>query len=1551
MHHPQLLTCLSTLILSHGDTTEKSRLRQDLQESSYTDMMDSPCSQYPVPGPEHPPSPDYVPGPKNPLLPVEIPYTSPLPVNASPTAVSPGYVADFDSDEDPEEDLEDDHAHYPADGGDDDDEPSDDDDDDDDTDDEDEEPFENEEEEEHLALADSSAVPIVDPVLPSGDTEALEADEPAPTPRSPHTIMPFYQTCLCRPRNTVRLEPPSSRIRMGALLLSTSHRTDIPEADVSPQKKACLTTPAPRFEVGESFAAGATRQPRPTESGLRRCRVEQTGYGITNTWDEIVDTLMEIALTTLERVNHRGTKLDTIVRQRTDEFEVRFKEAQDDQALLRARVNTLFRDRPDHYRIAMLLDREAMYARKAWASSEDRSAAIAAHVRTLEAQKMAPKTRTTRATPATTTTLTITVTDAQLRALIDRGIAATLAERDTDRSRNGDNSNDSGTGRRRQVKFASCTLQESDLTWWNSYMRAVGQDVSYAMPWVALKRMLTDKYCPRGEIQKLESEYWNLKVKAKVERYIGGLPNMIHGSVKASKPQLMQEEIEFATELMDKKTLTHAEHQDEHKRKFDDTSRNNQNQQQPFKRNNVAQAYTARPGDKKPYGGTKPLCSKCNYHHDGPCAPKCTNCKKIGHLARDCKGRPAATNNNNTTTNNNQRAQGANEKGITCFECRVQGHYKSDCLKLKNENQGNRARNGNDVARAYTVGIAETNPNSNVVMDTFLLNNRYALILFDTGTDKSFISTAFSSLIDIILTTLDHGYDVELADGRIIWVNTLIRGCTLNFLNHPFNINLMPIEMGSFDVIIDMDWLVKHHVVIICDEKLVRVPFGNEILIFHDVEDKSKEKRLEDVPIVQDFPESKQEHKEHLKLILELLKKEQLYAKFLKREFWIPKVQFLGHVIDSRGLARYYRRFIEGFLKIAKSMAKLTQKTVKFDWGDKEEAAFQLIKQKLCNAPILALPKGSEDFVFYCDDSIKGLGVVLMQREKKAMGTRLDISTTYHPQTDGQSERTVQTLEDMLRACVIDFGNGWKRHLLLIEFSYNNSYHASIKAAPFEALYGRKCRSPVCWAEVGDAQLISLELIHEITEKIVQIKQRIQAARGRQKSYADMRRKPLEFQVLAKVKTVAYRLKLPEQLSKVHSTFHVSNMKKCLSDEPLVISLDEIHIDEKLYFTEEPLEIIDREVKRLKQSCIPIIKVRWNSKRGPEFTWECKDQFRKKLKGVKKNQEKDVIWCKPSLLYMDPRIKQCETEGDDDPEPKSVIDCQSRPDWDKWKDTMQAELNSLNKQKVFGPIVTIPRDVKHIGCRRIFVQKRNEKNEVARYLISLAVSKILEMRLMDVVTAYLYGSIDNDIYMKNPEGFRIPESLSSKPKDTSLNVDNDMFRPCEEDEDVLDLEVLYLSAIGALTNCTRPDISFAINLLARLVGYADAGYLFDYDKARSQTGYMFLIRGIAISWCSQKKILVVTSSNHAGVIALHEASRECVWLRSMTQLIMTSCRLNLEKSPTIIHGDNKAYVAQMKEGYIQSDRTKHIPPRYFAYTHGLIKDNQIEMKYVQSSNN
>ncbi|GJW90545.1 putative reverse transcriptase domain-containing protein [Tanacetum coccineum] len=568
--------------------------------------------------------------------------------------------------------------------------------------------------------------------------------------------------------------------------------------------------------------------------------------------------------------------------------------------------------------------------------------------------------------------------------------------------------NISGCAIENQVKFATCTLLGAALTWWNGQIRTLGPE-AYAMTWEVLKKKMTDKYCPQGEIKKLEIELWNLKVKGndvpaytewfqeltlictkfvaneteKVDKYISGLPDNIYGNVKSARPKTLDETIELANDLMDQKLRTYAERQSDNKRKADDSSRNNHShQQQPFKRQNVAKVYNMGTGEKKPYGGSLPKCTKCHFHHNGPCTQKCHKCNKVGHFARDCRS------SGNTNGANTQKGNGANPKGNGCFECGAPGHFKRDCPKLKNKDGGN----GNAQGWVYAVGNAEKrgnasgNPDSNVVTGTFLLNNHYASILFDTGADRSFISTAFSSLINIAPTPLENSYDVELADGKIVRIDTIIRGCTLNFLDHPFNIDLMPVELGSFDVIIGMDWLRKYHTGIICDEKLVQIPYGNETLIFHgNVSDNRRESRLtiilclkaqeymakgyfpevfpEDLPGLPPFrpvefqidliPGAVPVARAPYRLAPSEMKElsEQL-QELSDKDFIRPSSSPWGAPV----------LFIEGFSKIAKSMTKLTQKGIKFDWGEKEENAFQLIKQKLCSAPILALPEWSERF-------------------------------------------------------------------------------------------------------------------------------------------------------------------------------------------------------------------------------------------------------------------------------------------------------------------------------------------------------------------------------------------------------------------------------------------------------------------------------------------------------------------------------------------------------------------------------------------------------------
>ncbi|GJX72802.1 putative reverse transcriptase domain-containing protein [Tanacetum coccineum] len=744
---------------------------------------------------------------------------------------------------------------------------------------------------------------------------------------------------------------------------------------------------------------------------------------------------------------------------------------------------------------------------------------------------------------------------------------------------------------------------DSALTWWNSHKRTISVDAAHAINWAGFIKLMTKVYCPRNEIQKMETELWNLTVKGndlttytqrfqelillctrmvpdeedRVERFIGGLPDNIQGNVIAANPARLQDAIRIANQLMDKKLQGYAARSAENKRRMESNLRDNRGQQPPFKRQNtsgqnVARAYTAGNNERKGYTGPLPYCNKCRLHHEGLCTMRCGNYKKVGHQTRDCRAAIAP---------NTQRAPVGNQQGIICYECGRPGHFRRDCPKLRNQNHGNQTRNKNGnktgnqtrgnkaTAKAYTIGGGGTNPDSNVVTSTFLLNNCYASMLFDSGTDISFVSTTFSALLDVAPTTLDTSYAVELADGRISETNIVLRGCTLGLLGHPFDIDLMPVELGSFDVIIGMDWLAKYHALIVCDEKVVRIPYGNEVLIIRGdncdsgsklniisctktqkyiekgcqvylaqvtskkAEDKSEERRLEDVPIVREFPEvfpedlpglpparqvefqidlvpgaapvarapyrlapakmqefnlvmvtvrmcidyrelnkllrpenlvihqlrvlrgrhfskttfrtryshyefqvmpfgltnapavfmdlmnrvykpyldrfviifiddiliyskSRKGHEGHLKLILNLLKKEELYAKFSKCEFWLSKVQFLGHVIDSEG--------------IHVDPAKI--EAIK-DWAS--------------------------------------------------------------PKTPTEIHQFLEKREVL---------NGEKRQDAAFQF---------IKAALFEACNGRKLSTPICWADVGESSSLDTSIIHETPREWFKSKAHIQA--------------------------------------------------------------------------------------------------------------------------------------------------------------------------------------------------------------------------------------------------------------------------------------------------------------------------------------------------------------------------------------------------------------------------------------------------------------------------
>ncbi|GJR38014.1 reverse transcriptase domain-containing protein [Tanacetum coccineum] len=616
---------------------------------------------------------------------------------------------------------------------------------------------------------------------------------------------------------------------------------------------------------------------------------------------------------------------------------------------------------------------------------------------------MAPKRTSTSAAPA--------MTQAVIRKLAADSVAAAL-EAQAATMANTDNTN------------RNTRKETQALSWWNSFAQPIGIEEAYKISWSEFKNLLIKKYCPRTEVRKMDDEFYNLAIKGNdlktyikrfqklailcptmvpnsekfMEVFIGGLPRSIEGNVTASKPQTLEESIIITQRLMDQATKHNSvQGTNDHKRKFDDrtiftnnnhqNNRNNNNHnndhlQQQNRRKETVKAYAATPAEN----------------------------------SRNCKNKGPATGSN------------LQPVLVTCHTCGEKGHYKNQCPKANNNAHG----------RAYMLRDKNVHQDPNVVTGAFLLNQHLARVLFDSGANKSFVSISLASMLNIPPITLDTTYDIEMADGNLVGTNTVIQGCTLILLNQPFEIDLMPIKLGSFDVIIGMDWLSKYHARIICDEKIIHIPIDGETLIIQAqvIEKKSDEKRLEDIPVVREFLEIFPEDLPGLPLIRqvefqinlipgaepvarapyrlapsEMQELSDQLQELADRGSLIYSTNFKAlinsqgiHVDPAKikavkdwaspttpteihqflGLADYYRRFIKDFSKIAKSLTELTQKNKKYIWGENQESAFQLLKQKLCEASILALPEGTMTYL-YCECiTTQGSGSVGVNAKRKS---------------------------------------------------------------------------------------------------------------------------------------------------------------------------------------------------------------------------------------------------------------------------------------------------------------------------------------------------------------------------------------------------------------------------------------------------------------------------------------------------------------------------------------------------------------------------------------
>ncbi|GKE17605.1 reverse transcriptase domain-containing protein [Tanacetum coccineum] len=358
-----------------------------------------------------------------------------------------------------------------------------------------------------------------------------------------------------------------------------------------------------------------------------------------------------------------------------------------------------------------------------------------------------------------------------------------------------------------KVKFAIGTLTNEALSWWNSFAQPIGIKEAYKITWVEFKKLLIKKYCPRTEVQKMEDEFYHMTVKGNnlktyvrrfqklatlcptmvpdskkiMEVFIGGLPQSIERNVTSSKSQTLEEAINIAQRLIDQN-----------------------------RRQETFRSYAVTPTENNGYTGNHPLCKKCTLHHIRPCTIKCNTCNKVGHLTKNCKNKGPATGSYLLPMT------------VTFHAYKEKGHYANQCRKTTNNN----AR-----GRAYMLRDRNAHQDLNVVTGMFLLNQHLARVLFDSGADKSFISISLASMLNIPPITIDTFYNIEMADENLVSTNTVIQGATLTLLNQPFEIDLMPIKLCSFNVVISMDWLSMYHARIICDEKVIHIPINGETLI------------------------------------------------------------------------------------------------------------------------------------------------------------------------------------------------------------------------------------------------------------------------------------------------------------------------------------------------------------------------------------------------------------------------------------------------------------------------------------------------------------------------------------------------------------------------------------------------------------------------------------------------------------------------------------------------------------------------------------------------